>query len=44
VISSYFSGKVVTFMLTLFLWQLSQNAMLLVWSFTSKSDAAEACG
>jgi hypothetical protein len=30
-------GTVVCFILSLFLWQLSQNAMLLVWSFTSRS-------
>src|ERR1700757_3965953 len=27
-----------------FLWQVSQNAMLLAWSFTSRSGCADACG
>src|SRR5579859_6298397 len=30
----YFPGTTVSFMLSLFLWQLSQKAMLLTWSLT----------
>src|SRR6476620_4882865 len=43
-VSSYFPGIVVWFMLSLFLWQLSQNAMLFCWSLIRRSACAEACG
>src|SRR6185437_13196974 len=40
----YFPGRVVSFMFSRFLWQLSQNAMLFTWSLISRSGCAEACG
>src|SRR5215472_15959618 len=40
----YLPDRVVSFMFSRFLWQVSQNAMLLTWSFASRSGCAEACG
>src|SRR5579871_3587605 len=40
----HFPGTTVSFMLSRFLWQLSQNAMLFTWSFTSRSGCADAWG
>src|SRR5271165_2709825 len=42
-VSGHFPGGLISFILIRFLWQLSQNAMLLDWSFTSRPGSADAC-